>query len=717
VKNFSGTAVSGATIVLSGDPGKNTISAGDGSFTFSGLPQDANFYVLTTATGYVPTYAGPISLGGTAVTGLTLTLATAAEMTTYGVDSGKGLIGGLVTDQTLAPLSGATVTLTSKSGTVYTVNYLGGSGSTSASGKFLVPNILPGDVVKIDVTKAGYTIASYYLDGFADAATTKYIVGTATGGSCTYAIVPASASVPAEGLSTPVAVAVTAGRGCPWTAVSNNAGWLHVTAGASGTGNGTVSYTVDANAGAARYGTITVAGQTFIVTQGGTQITGSMIGTWGNAALQYDNTNKVWYTEASRTTFNADGTGTIEGIKNDGFNQAGQRIKDFYEPFVYTIGSNAEGSSTLSIQIGSQTFSRRLVVSDNGNMVIMDGVADSAWEKLTVCAKIDTAKTYSNADLTGEYYSLGFERNVANVTDPPNGNGPYMAISSIHNYSGTGSYTYVGKANSVYGDGHNGIWDDNTATVRNYTVSSDGGMTGGGGAFQGAISGNGKIFGGTGSYLSDNWVAYFFMKKGDKTYATADLAGKWAIVSFGQDNQTTTPPSMSFDAQIGTMICNSAGVCNFKLRDRRSCDGPSCAVTTNVSSGSATLSVSADGSFGTFLSGGQSPAYAGAIGNDGNTILFNTSFNPNQLYHREIFVGVRASNIGDLTLSGGPLLGDVNKDGQVNLTDAILALQVDAGMAPSVRTDYAASGVDVNGDNKIGLQEVIYILQVVAGFR
>jgi len=63
-------------------------------------------------------------------------------------------------------------------------------------------------------------------------------------------------------------------------------------------------------------------------------------------------------------------------------------------------------------------------------------------------------------------------------------------------------------------------------------------------------------------------------------------------------------------------------------------------------------------------------------------------------------------------------LGNVNGDTSVNLTDAILALKVIAGMDPEgIRSDYATSGVDVNGDGKIGMAEVIYILQHVAGLR
>ena len=62
-------------------------------------------------------------------------------------------------------------------------------------------------------------------------------------------------------------MAVTAPAGCSWTAISN-AGWITVIAGASGTGNGTVTYDVDNyNGNGTRTGTLTIAGQTFTVTQ------------------------------------------------------------------------------------------------------------------------------------------------------------------------------------------------------------------------------------------------------------------------------------------------------------------------------------------------------------------------------------------------------------------------------------------------------------------
>jgi hypothetical protein len=61
--------------------------------------------------------------------------------------------------------------------------------------------------------------------------------------------------------------AVEVTNSCPWTAVSNDS-WITVTSGSSGTGNGTVGYSVAANISLnPRTGTITIAGRTFTVAQ------------------------------------------------------------------------------------------------------------------------------------------------------------------------------------------------------------------------------------------------------------------------------------------------------------------------------------------------------------------------------------------------------------------------------------------------------------------
>jgi uncharacterized repeat protein (TIGR03803 family) len=90
--------------------------------------------------------------------------------------------------------------------------------------------------------------------------------------SCTYALTSAGANFGAAGGS--CNVGVTAANGCAWTASTTN-GWITVTAGSSGSGTGTLSYSVAANTSAAsRSGTMTIGGQTFTINQlGATPVT------------------------------------------------------------------------------------------------------------------------------------------------------------------------------------------------------------------------------------------------------------------------------------------------------------------------------------------------------------------------------------------------------------------------------------------------------------
>ena len=83
--------------------------------------------------------------------------------------------------------------------------------------------------------------------------------------ACTYTITPTSQSAAATG-SVGAMASISTGTGCAWTAGSNVA-WIIVTSGSTGSGNGSVTFDVVANTGAARNGTLTIAGQTFSVTQ------------------------------------------------------------------------------------------------------------------------------------------------------------------------------------------------------------------------------------------------------------------------------------------------------------------------------------------------------------------------------------------------------------------------------------------------------------------
>jgi hypothetical protein len=105
------------------------------------------------------------------------------------------------------------------------------------------------------------------------------------------------------------AIFVTApSAGCTWTATSN-AGWIIITSGTNGTGNGMVTYSVLTNISVVtRVGMITVAGLTYTVTQNGaTDSVGDGISdTWRQ---QYFGGSGTTTNRQSCATCDADGTG------------------------------------------------------------------------------------------------------------------------------------------------------------------------------------------------------------------------------------------------------------------------------------------------------------------------------------------------------------------------------------------------------------------------
>jgi hypothetical protein len=91
------------------------------------------------------------------------------------------------------------------------------------------------------------------------------VTQSGAGPSCIYSISATNQNFDSTGGTG--SVGVTAQSGCNWTAMSN-AGWISITSGGNGSGNGSVGYSVSANPTTSqRTGTMTIAGQTFTVTQ------------------------------------------------------------------------------------------------------------------------------------------------------------------------------------------------------------------------------------------------------------------------------------------------------------------------------------------------------------------------------------------------------------------------------------------------------------------
>jgi uncharacterized protein (TIGR03437 family) len=129
-------------------------------------------------------------------------------------------------------------------------------------------------------TSPALRAGTYYIGvgNFGPGAADFTVTATVQGGSteCSYRISPDSRNHAASGGTG--TVSVTAGNGCHWTA-ERNGGFITITSGNSGTGSGSVSYSIEPNNGPdRRSGSIKAGGQTFTITQDG-------VGSGGNRAV------------------------------------------------------------------------------------------------------------------------------------------------------------------------------------------------------------------------------------------------------------------------------------------------------------------------------------------------------------------------------------------------------------------------------------------------
>ncbi len=111
-----------------------------------------------------------------------------------------------------------------------------------------------------------------------------------TSSSCTYSISPSTVNFKAGPSS--ATVNLTTAAGCAWTQISN-AAWLTGTN--SGTGNGTVNYSLEINPSTIpRSGTLTIAGQTLTVNQTGLVTPGKVAAYSAGNWIQDSNGNLQW---------------------------------------------------------------------------------------------------------------------------------------------------------------------------------------------------------------------------------------------------------------------------------------------------------------------------------------------------------------------------------------------------------------------------------------
>lgn len=169
-----------------------------------------------------------------------------------------------------APTVSATSASVGSSASSGSVNVSAGSGcawtATSAVGWITIAAGASGTGSGTVSFNVAANSSTTYRTGILTIAGHAYTVTQAGTVDCTYAITPLSKSAAAAGDSG--VISVTAGASCAWTA-SSTASWLTVTSGSSGTGFGSVNYSVAANTGASRTASLLVAGKIFTVAQSG----------------------------------------------------------------------------------------------------------------------------------------------------------------------------------------------------------------------------------------------------------------------------------------------------------------------------------------------------------------------------------------------------------------------------------------------------------------
>ena len=244
-------------------PGNQNISAAGGTGTPVavstsnecqwGATSNASWIAITSGTSGSGNGAVAISIAGNTGSARTGTLTIAGQSATVTQDACSyaiapttqniGGAGGSATPVSVTTLNSCQWTARSNTAWISVTSGAAGSGNGSV-GISVTAN--PGSARTGSLTIAGRT------------STIEQSAG------CEYRISPTDQTFGAGGGSGVIDVIVASG--CQWAAQSN-ASWIAVQSGLNGAGSARVEYSVDANSGGSRTGAITIAGQTFTVTQ------------------------------------------------------------------------------------------------------------------------------------------------------------------------------------------------------------------------------------------------------------------------------------------------------------------------------------------------------------------------------------------------------------------------------------------------------------------
>ncbi len=246
----------------------------------------------------------------------------------------------------------------------------------------------------------------------------SFIVTQDGTGVCSFSIAPTSQNFVVGGGTG--SVSVTADVGCAWTATSN-AGFISITSGSSGTGNGAVNYSVSANPTTSpRTGTMTIAGLTFTVTQDPTPCA-------------------FMISPTSQTFTSTGGTGSVAVNTQGGCAWTASSN----DPFIsITSGSSGTGNGAVNYSVAANP-----VTSPRTGTMTIAGLTFTVTQDALPCVFTisPTSQTFASPGGTGSV-SVTTQTGCAwNATS----NAPFINITSGSSGTGNGAVNYSVAANPV----------------------------------------------------------------------------------------------------------------------------------------------------------------------------------------------------------------------------------------------------------------------------
>ena len=348
---------------------------------------------------------------------------------------------------------------------------------------------------------------------------------------CSFSIDPLQQGFVADGGSGKVTV--TAGSGCTWTAKSN-VSWVTVTPG-SGSGSGTAAYSVAANQSTARTGTITIANQTFTVTQGGASCTYSISpasqtfgSSGGSGSVNVTSPAGCSYTPTSNASWITILTGASRRLGNGAVNYSVAAYSGTtprsgtmtLADQVFTV-TQSGASCTYSITPTSNTFGAS---GGSGNVTVTAG-SGCAW----------TAK--SNAD----WITI-----TTGSTGSGNGTAAYSVTANQSTSSRTGTLTIMDKTFTVTQSGAASCTYSITPTSLAFGVPSA----------EGTVSINTGSTCPWGVFSNDSWIVIEWPTTGK---------GSGTVTFYVNANNTGAPRTGSLRVAGQTVTVTQAAPCSFSI--------------------------------------------------------------------------------------------------------------------------------------------------------